>query len=81
MRNISDLHSIFYLLLFPSLIVFQWHLDSTHWLLYGITCILTLGISSINHNIGHVPMWNDRTLNIVTEYVAGTLQGAPLIFI
>ena len=78
MRNISDLQSVCYLLLFPSLIVFQWQLDSINVLLYGITCILTLGISSINHNIGHVPMWNNRTLNVITEYVAGTLQGAPL---
>lgn len=78
MRNIYDIQSVFYLLFFPSLILFQWQLDSINWVLYGITCILTLSISSINHNIGHVPMWNNRLLNHITEYVAGTLQGAPL---
>ena len=78
MRNIHDIQSVIYLLLFPSLILFQWQLDSIHWILYSITCILTLGISSINHNIGHVPMWTNRRLNMITEYIAGTLQGAPL---
>ena len=78
MRNIHDIQSIFYLLLFPGLILFQWQLDAMNWVLYCVTCVLTLGIASINHNIGHVPMWTNRTLNIVTEYIAGTLQGAPL---
>lgn len=78
MRNIYDLQSILYLILFPSLIVLQWNMEQVHIVLYAVLCILPLGITAINHNIGHVPIWNHPILNRVTEYVAGTLQGVPL---
>lgn len=78
MRNLYDLQSILYLILFPALIVVQWNLDHNSVILYGALCILPLGITAINHNIGHVPIWNYPTLNRLTEYVAGTLQGVPL---
>ena len=78
MRNIYDAQSLFYLILFPTLITIQWHLDGLNIALYVLTCVLTLGITAINHNIGHVPMWNNKTLNQITEYFAGTLQGVPL---
>lgn len=78
MYRSSDLQSVLYLLLFPSLIIFQWQLDAIQWILYALTCVLSLGIVAINHNIGHLPMWKSRALNQFTEYLAGTLQGVPL---
>ena len=78
MRNVYDVQSILYLILFPVLIVIQWSLDQVNIGLYVVLCILPLGITAINHNIGHVPIWNHPILNRLTEYVAGTLQGVPL---
>ena len=78
MRNYYDIQSIIYLILFPSLIIFQWQLDNINPFLYALTCTLTLGIVAINHNIGHVPIWYNKHLNHFTEYFAGTLQGVPL---
>ena len=78
MRNIYDIQSILYLVLFPVLIVTQWNLDHINLVLYVVLCILPLGITAINHNIGHVPIWNSTLLNRITEYVAGTFQGVPL---
>ena len=78
MRNLYDVQSILYLILFPTLIVFQWNMEQVHIVLYVVLCIFPLGITAINHNIGHVPIWRNPTLNRITEYVAGTLQGVPL---
>lgn len=78
MRNLYDIQSVLYLILFPTLIAIQWQLDHVHIVLYLFTCILPLGITAINHNIGHVPIWNGTRRNQITEYVAGTLQGVPL---
>ena len=78
MRNLYDLQSILYLILFPLLITIQWNLEHVNFVLYAVLCIVPLGITAINHNIGHVPIWNSPILNRCTEYVAGTLQGVPL---
>ncbi|MAA79735.1 MAG: fatty acid desaturase [Deltaproteobacteria bacterium] len=77
-RSLYDIQSILYLILFPTLIVIQWNLEQVNLVLYGLLCILPLGITAINHNIGHVPIWKSPMLNRCTEYVAGTLQGVPL---
>ena len=78
MKNWYDIQSIFYLFLFPALIVIQWKLNEPNLILYTLTCMLTLGITAINHNIGHIPIWRSKALNQITEYTAGTLQGIPL---
>ena len=78
MRSLYDIQSILYLILFPALILIQWNLEQASIGLYVLLCIFPLGITAINHNIGHVPIWTSPALNQLTENVAGTLRGVPL---
>ena len=78
MKNKNDFWSLLALILFPLLIAYQWKNDNFYPVLYGITCTMPLAITVINHNIGHVPMWNNAVVNQITEYYGGTLQGVPL---
>lgn len=76
LKNRQDWQSIFYLILFPTLITIQW-LYGIQWYLYLIQLFLTLGIGVIHHNHNHKRMWKVRCLNRMTDFWVSTLQGHP----
>ena len=76
MRNWRDWQSVFYLLLLPSLIIWQW-LVGFHWLLYIVVLFLSMGVGVIHHNHAHLRMWRSKTLNRLTDFWICVLQGHP----
>lgn len=76
MRYWRDWQSVVYLLLLPSLVVWQWH-NGFSWPLYLLELFLTLGVGVIHHNHTHLRMWRSRRLNRVTDLWITLLQGHP----
>lgn len=76
MRNWRDWQSIFYLLLLPALVIWQWHYGF-NWPLYLLEIFLTLGVGVIHHNHTHKRIWYSRWLNRITDLWIGLLQGHP----
>ncbi|MEO8314790.1 MAG: fatty acid desaturase [Pseudomonadota bacterium] len=74
----KDWRSLAYLLGLPLLVIYQWNLSAFNPLLYAVTLLLVLGVCCINHNHAHVPMWRARSMNVLTDYWIGTLQGHPV---
>ena len=76
MRCWRDWQSVFYLLLLPALVVWQWQ-NGFRWPLYVLELLLTLGVGVIHHNHAHLRIWRVRWLNRVTDLWIGLLQGHP----
>ena len=76
MRNWRDWQSLFYLLLLPSLVAWQW-IVGFNWLLYVCVMFLTLAVGVIHHNHAHVRIWRSRRLNRLTDLWICILQGHP----
>ncbi len=76
MRKWQDWQSIFYLLLLPVLIAWQWRYGF-NWMLYCLELFLTLGVGVIHHNHTHLRIWHSRWLNRATDLWIGMLQGHP----
>ena len=76
LRHWRDWQSVAYMLALPLLVAWQW-VHGIHWLLYGITLFLTLGIGVIHHNHTHLRMWRGRRANRCTDHWLTLLQGHP----
>ena len=76
LRNRRDIQSLAYLAILPALLAWQWHAGFSP-LLYAVALVLAVGLSVINHNHAHLPMWRHRRLNRLTTAWISTLQGHP----
>jgi beta-carotene hydroxylase len=74
----SDWRSLAWLIGLPLLVIWQWNLPAFNPWLYGVTLLLVLGVCCINHNHAHVPMWRAKSMNVLTDYWIGTVQGHPV---
>lgn len=73
----KDWRSVAYLMVLPILVIYQWREGFNPWL-YISSLLLAIGIVSINHNHGHIPLWKNSFLNSVTDYWICLLQGVPV---
>ncbi|MDG1552377.1 MAG: hypothetical protein P8Q87_02495, partial [Candidatus Poseidonia sp.] len=72
----SDLQSLVYMALYPSLIAWQW-LNGIHWFLYLIMLVLSVGLAVVQHNHTYLSMWTFKPLNRLTDALLSVLQGIP----
>lgn len=72
----SDLQSLAYMVLYPSLIAWQW-LNEIHWFLYLNILVLSVGLAVVQHNHTHLRMWTFKPLNRLTDAFLSVLQGIP----
>jgi len=77
LRRRADLQSLAYLVALPALLAWQWH-HGFSWPLYLGALWLSVGVSVINHNHAHLPMWRLRALNRITDFVLTLAQGHPI---
>jgi fatty acid desaturase len=74
----KDWRSVSYLTMLPILVLLQWQHETFNFLLYALTLLFAIGVSSINHNHGHLPLWKNSWMNKVTDYWICLLQGVPV---
>ena len=78
MKNWRDLQSILYLGTLPGLVILTWIRPDISLLTYPIILVLTIGVCCISHNHAHLPIWENRWLNRLTDMWIGVLQGHPV---
>jgi len=72
----SDLQSLTYMVLYPSLIAWQWF-HGIQWFLYLVMLVVSVGLAVIQHNHTHLRMWTFKPLNRITDAYLSVLQGIP----
>ncbi|MBT5285783.1 MAG: fatty acid desaturase, partial [Euryarchaeota archaeon] len=72
----ADLQSLIYMVLYPSLMAWQWFYG-IQWYLYLIMLILSVGLSVVQHNHTHLRMWRWKPLNRLTDAYLSVIQGIP----
>ncbi len=78
MRNWRDWQSLFYLLLLPVKVIWQWNFGFNGWL-YFVVLFLSMGV--IHHNHTHLRMWRSKRLNRLPIYGFACCRGIrPLCF-
>ena len=78
MKNWRDLQSILYLCSLPGLVILTWIKPEISLFTYPVILVLTIGVCCISHNHAHLPIWENRWLNRLTDMWIGVLQGHPV---
>lgn len=60
----------------PLFVLWQW-VYGLQPLLLGVQLVLMMGISVVHHNHAHLPMWNGKWFNTMTDLYLSVLQGHP----
>jgi fatty acid desaturase len=72
----ADLQSLVYMVLYPSLMAWQW-IYGIQWYLYLLMLVLSVGLSVVQHNHTHLRMWRWKPLNRLTDAYLSVIQGIP----
>lgn len=76
MRNLADLASLAYLLLYVALIGMQWVFGFSWWL-YAPLLFVTIPLQIVHHNHVHLDIWRRKRWNRITDYVISVLTAVP----
>ena len=77
LRYQADRRSIAYLITATALLFVQWNLPTFNPFLFVFSLFMGVGVAVIAHNHNHVPMWRERTMNILTDYWITLFYGFP----
>ncbi|MBP9947224.1 MAG: fatty acid desaturase [Vicinamibacteria bacterium] len=76
LRSATDLQSLVYLFAQPALAAWQWQ-EGFSPLGLGAMLFLAVGVTAVNHNHTHLPMWRSGGANRLTDLWLSLVQGHP----
>ena len=76
MKNLWDIQSILYVLLYSALIAYQWWYGF-NWLLFGLALLIMIGLQVVHHNHVHLGVWHNKSLNRISNHFISVLTGIP----
>lgn len=78
----ADLRSILYLVIISAMLYWQWQyglvLSWTSVAVYIVFLHFAVAISVITHNHNHLNMWENKTLNVITDWWLTVFYGIPI---
>lgn len=76
MRNLYDILSVTYIVLYVGLIVSQWIFGFSWWMFAG--CLFcSIGVQVVHHNHVHLGIWHNKQLNNLTNLVISISTAVP----
>ncbi len=78
LRYKADIKTLIYMAITTALLIIQWSLDSLNPFLYVACLFMAVSVSVIAHNHNHLPMWNSKLMNILTDYWITLFYGFPI---
>jgi fatty acid desaturase len=75
LRFRTDWIALIYLACATGLFFLQWSLAEVHVPLVVLSCAMAYGTGCILHNHAHLSMWNNKLLNVLTDYWLVLLRG------
>jgi beta-carotene hydroxylase len=83
LKEKADIKSVCYMLLTTTLLVVLWNLGAAmpNWqwtVLYVALLLMSVSVAVMVHNHKHVPMWRNRTMNVLTDNWLTVFYGFPV---
>lgn len=76
MKNLFDLQSLLYLVLYVVLIGVQW-IWGFHWIAFLVLLFVAIGVQVVHHNHIHLGIWSSKRLNHLTNLYISVISAVP----
>jgi fatty acid desaturase len=73
----ADLRTLAYLVVTTALLFVQWNLESFNFWIFVFSLFMAVSVAVIAHNHNHLPIWQNDTLNKLTDYWLTLFYGFP----
>jgi beta-carotene hydroxylase len=78
LRYKADIKSIIYMAITTALLIVQWNLKTVNPFLYVWCLFMAVIVAVMAHNHNHLPIWRNKTLNILTDWWLSCFYGFPV---
>lgn len=78
LRHRADIKSLIYMAITTALLIVQWNLKSLNPILYVWCLFMAVTVAVMAHNHNHLPMWKNKTLNMLTDWWLTCFYGFPV---
>ena len=78
LKNSADIKSLIYILITTALFVAQWVFIGVNTFIYTWYLFMSVAVSVMTHNHNHLPMWQSKTLNTITDWWLTIFYGFPI---
>lgn len=78
LRYNADIKSITYMAITTALLIIQWNLSTFNPYLFSLCLFMSVIVAVMAHNHNHLPIWKNKTLNILTDWWLTCFYGFPV---
>ncbi len=78
LKNRADIKSLIYIIITTALFVIQWVFIGINSFIYTWYLFMSVAVSVMTHNHNHLPMWQSKTLNTITDWWLTVFYGFPI---
>ncbi len=83
LRHKADIRTLLYMVVTTLIFAYQWHVgfaDFGVWnlLLYIVYLHFAVAVSVMTHNHNHLPVWHNKTFNLLTDWWLTVFYGIPI---
>ena len=78
LKNRADIKSLIYIIITTALFVIQWVFIGVNSFIYTWYLFMSVAVSVMTHNHNHLPMWQSKTLNTITDWWLTVFYGFPI---
>ena len=78
LKNKADIKSLVYIFLTTMLLIIQWLFLGVNTFIYTWYLFMSVAVSVMTHNHNHLPMWQSKTLNTLTDWWLTVFYGFPI---
>jgi beta-carotene hydroxylase len=79
----ADIKSLIYIVITTALFAYQWHYgfnwtSAMSWIVFIVYLHFSVAVSVMTHNHNHINMWNNKALNLLTDWWLTVFYGMPI---
>jgi beta-carotene hydroxylase len=78
LRYKADIQSVIYMIITTALLIIQWNLKAFNPWLFSAALFMAVTVAVMSHNHNHLPIWKNKTLNILTDWWLTCFYGFPV---
>ncbi len=78
LKNKADIKSLVYIFITTMLLTIQWLFLGVNTFIYPWYLFMSVAVSVMTHNHNHLPMWQSKTLNTLTDWWLTVFYGFPI---
>jgi len=78
LKNKADIKSLIYIFITTALFIIQWLFLGVNTFIYTWYLFMSVAVSVMTHNHNHLPMWQSKTLNTLTDWWLTVFYGFPI---